>query len=177
VRQNCLRLQHVPTFCICCELLLPSRCLNCYLCTKQSGLSVELRYKISIMSLNAHHAHLAQRSAVRWQDHTRRWHSSVTYFALITLWMAALIVDAYPDGAPDTACVSMMPQHGVGGQTSAVPFSIATSTNSYSSGTQISGQYANTDVVALHRMFYNLCSDAKFCVEDASTTHTDLTCR
>lgn len=75
------------------------------------------------------------------RDMARRPFSRSSFTLLIALWVAQLAaVNAYPYGAPDDACASLLPQHGSGPRSSSAPYSITTSGNSYAAGQQITGE-------------------------------------
>lgn len=51
--------------------------------------------------------------------------------------MAVVATNAYSSGAPDDACFDMVPQHGVGPQSSAAPYQVSLSRNQIRSGDKI----------------------------------------
>ena len=56
---------------------------------------------------------------------------------LVLLTVIASRVFASPNGAPGGACDSMVPAHGVPGQTGASPYSITPSSQSYRCGERV----------------------------------------
>ena len=59
--------------------------------------------------------------------------------AVILMAADTFRVNAYPSGAAESACSSLIPEHGGNAQTSASPYQITTSSTSYSAGQKIEG--------------------------------------